>query len=87
MIILLLLVLLTVKIIDLPFKGVILNEELQRITNGEALKGGEEVLTGNVEALKDNEKCVNVRLGVLKGGGEALKGVKERCVKWRHKKH
>ena len=30
------------------------NEKLQGITNGEALKGGEDALAGNLEALNDD---------------------------------
>ena len=37
------------------FESVIFNEELQGITNGEALKSVEEALTSNMEALNDNE--------------------------------
>ena len=51
MIIVLLLVLLKVKKIDFTFK----NEELQGITNRDALKGSEEALMGNVEALNGDE--------------------------------
>ena len=38
--------------------SVIFNEELQGITNGEALIGDEKALTGNVEELNDNEQAV-----------------------------
>ena len=36
-------------------KIVFFKEELQGITNGEALKGDEKALTGNVDALNDDE--------------------------------
>ena len=55
MIFVLLLVLIKVKKMIKRFKSVIFYEELQGITNGEALKGGEEALTGNVEVLNDDD--------------------------------
>ena len=55
MIFVLLLVLIKVKKMIKRFKSVIFYEELQGITKGEALKGGEEALTGNVEVLNDDE--------------------------------